>query len=80
METQKQETLYESMTMTDDKAEWNQVQVPASGCYDVVVLVEGVWGRREIAVDAGRPQWEDEIGARITERANVQFGSEVTSH
>jgi len=40
--------------------------------------VEGVWGRREIAVDdAGRPQWEDEIAARITEQVNVQFGSDV---
>ena len=39
--------------------------------------MEGVWGRREIAVDAGRPQLEDEIGARIAGRANLQFGSDI---
>ena len=38
--------------------------------------MEGVWGRREIAVDAG-PQLEDEIGARIAGRANLQFGSDI---
>ena len=78
METQEQVALYKSLTVTDNKGERNQVRVSASGCFYVRGLVEGVWGRSEIAVDdAGRPQWQDGIVARIAEQANVQFGRNV---
>jgi hypothetical protein len=37
----------------------------------------GIWGLREIAGDAGRPQYDEKPVAHIVERVNLDFGSAI---